>query len=223
MGGGAGAGGAAGMGGMGGTGGMVPTETSCLDLLNGGANTDGPYTINVGGSPLTVYCDMTTAGGGWTQLYDQDINVPPGYASTAEWSAGINVDSPNMGHYSILHLIDEFEGMSAGFEFYIDWPGAPGDFVQWEQSANPFVGRSTVSNVVESPTNQDGCGAFAGLAADGDSSQVPPFSASTLDGSLTTCFWWAIGMTGPQAGGIPAYFSSDAGQLVASHARLWVR
>jgi hypothetical protein len=221
MGGSAGAGGMGGMagaGGMGGTGGVGVPASSCLDLFNDGVNVDDAYTIEVNGSPLLVYCDMATDGGGWTQLYDQNVNVAPGYASSGEWAAGINVDEPNMGHYSILNLTAEFEGATAGYEFFIDWPEDGPQFIQWEQSENPFIGRGTVSNVTQLPGNQTGCTGtpFAGLLArDG---------TATLDGDPPAgCWWWAVGTPVPSNGGIPAYKDSDGGQLNASRARLWVR
>jgi hypothetical protein len=109
--------------------------------------------------------------------------------------------------------------LCSGFEFLVDWPndgGDFGDFVQWEQSENPLVGRGTVSSIVQSPTNQSGCTAFGGLGADGD-------GFSTLDGTTNFCWWWAIGTTAAYGTGIPAYLNSDAGQLVATRTRLWVR
>jgi hypothetical protein len=216
MGGMAGGGGMGGMAGGGGMGGGTPAvASSCLDLRNDGVDVDGTYSIEVNSSPLTVYCDMTTDGGGWTQLYDQD--VAQGYLPTATWAAGVNTDQPNLGQYSILNLIDEFEGASAGFQFFIDWPNDGNDFVRWEQPKNPFdLPRGTVSNLVESPTNQVGCTPFGGLAAEGK-------VASTMDGSTNSCWWWAIGTSAPFGAGIPAYGTSDANSLVATRTRLWVR
>lgn len=193
---------------------MPPTNASCLEWLNSGATTDGTYPIEVGGMALTVYCDMTTDGGGWTQLLDQDI--ANGYESKATWASGVDTDMPNSGHYSILNLIAEFEGTSPGFEFFIDWPADGGGFVRWSQSQNPFIGRGTVTNVVESPANQRGCTAFGGLGFG--------VGGATLKGSTNVCWWWAIGTTREWGSiGIPAYFTSDAGFLAATRARLWVR
>jgi len=210
----AGSGGMGGMAGGGGMGGMPSTASSCLDLLNAGQTTDGIYTIDVGGNPLDVYCDMTRFGGGWTQLYDQD--VAQGYLPTAMWANGVNTAQPNSGQYSILNLIDDFEGTVAGFEFFIDWPNDPNEFVRWEQSGNPFDGRSAVTNMAQSPTNQMGCTPFDGLADDNNG-----FSA--MDGSTGDCAWWAIGTSAPYGGGIPGYLTSDESSQIAEQTRLWIR
>jgi hypothetical protein len=221
MGGAAGMGGVAGMGGaagVGGVGGMPPLASSCLDLLNAGETTDGIYAIEVGGNPLDVYCDMTRFGGGWTQLYDQD--VAQGYLPTATWAGGVNTTQPDSGQYSILNLIDDFEGSVPGFEFFIDWPFPPPTitltWIRWFQSLNPFSGRGIVAIASEAPFNQVGCSDFGGLASEAD-------GLATLNGSTNFCAWWAIGTTRSWADGIPAYENSDSGQLVATRARLWVR
>ena len=49
--------------------------SSCLELLNSGVTTSGNYTIDPDGfsgpqNPMTVFCDMTTNGGGWTVIIE---------------------------------------------------------------------------------------------------------------------------------------------------------
>lgn len=197
---------------------MPPVASSCLDLFNDGETTDGIYAIEVGGNPLDVYCDMTRLGGGWTQLYDQE--TAQGYLPTATWAGGVNITQPNSGQYSILNLIDDFEGGTAGFEFFIDWPSPMTfNYIQWSQSMNPFIGRGSVTMVSGVPLNQMSCMDFGGLAADVDDDD-----RATLDGDPgDTCWWWAIGTAVPWFDSIPAYQDSDAGRLLATRARLWVR
>jgi hypothetical protein len=194
-------------------------------MVGQGVDEDGFYTINLSGGPMTVFCDMNRFGGGWTQIYDQDVDVLLGYLDTSEWASGVRTDLPDSGQYSILNLIDEFEGLTLGFEFFIDWPNDGdwpnnrNDYVLWEQPNNPFdLPRGTASNVVQSPTNQIGCTPFGGLAAEGD-------GFSTMDGSTDTngdCWWWAIGTSDAFGSGIPAYKIGDE-LFVASRTRLWVR
>jgi hypothetical protein len=156
-------------------------------------------------------------GGGWTQLYDQDVTVLGGYLPPGTWAGGVTNTDPDGGQFSILQLTSDFS-QGGVYEFLMDWNDDRTNFIKWEQSEDPFVGRGNVTIIDQSPTNQFGCEfIFGGLFADGD-------GASTLDGATRIdCWFWAIGTSAAWLGGIPPYNRSDSGGLVATRTRLWVR
>lgn len=65
---------------------------SCKDVLNShGSVGDGLYQINTDGNNRSVFCDMTTDGGGWTIVADQNLYIE-GYPTA---NAGIPNNDPN--------------------------------------------------------------------------------------------------------------------------------
>ena len=189
-----------------------------------GVTGDGIYTIKIGSAAaFNVYCDMTDASGGWTQVLDQNLNVAPAYQTIANWNNGVNITTPNSGQYSILNQMGTLKH-GTNYEFYIKWPTSPAaGSVQWTQVENPQTASQTptISNLTETPAGQAGCGTFRGLAP---STGGQP-AALHGDSSYGGCWWWGIGQSGTWGNGIPSYSSPAAsgGNNGTPRAQLYVR
>ena len=51
----------------------IAAATSCADVLANGNTQSGEYDIVENGQPLTVYCDMTIGGGGFTAFFSSTV------------------------------------------------------------------------------------------------------------------------------------------------------
>lgn len=192
---------------------------SCLDVLSsGGSVGDGVYNLNPTGSEfLSIYCDMSKDGGGWTRIFKH--NVSGGYFATLDDALSKNKATPEGNLYSILNLIPNF-AKNGKYRFRLEWPGASPKKNIWLQSTNPL---SDVVTAGYRPISVNATANYFGGLELGNGAHGPANTGrALLDGSVQHGNWWyAVGSVEAYHGGIPS--SQDIDSQGVPEVQLWVK
>ena len=217
--------------------GMIPAESSqgsyssCKDILDNGKSTgDGIYSITVNNKKFDVYCDMTSAGGGWTMVVAQFEQDP-----VTDWNEGIQADydpslATNKGFALNIqeipnHIQTAFgKNLDADYIDYTDFSYTSGD-INTISVSGVNTGKnykiSRYSNYYYHYHNPD---------EDGVLNSTPNHWKNTLsfDESNTRGFNWAFSPRGGESGHISYSGFSMEGNILEQTAEsyawtVWVR
>ncbi|MCB9760224.1 MAG: hypothetical protein H6739_10350 [Alphaproteobacteria bacterium] len=77
--------------------------SDCLEILTDQPSAaDGPYVIDVYSTPTTLTCDMTTDGGGWTLVFEDDFESTPDSGWDLQTTYYCGSFSTILGGYNII-------------------------------------------------------------------------------------------------------------------------
>ena len=110
---------------------MSTVVKDCAELYKSGQRNSGVYTINPdGSSKFEVFCDQTTAGGGWTVFQKRQDGSVDFYRGWADYKQGfgdlngefwLGLDKihrlTNSGNYKLRVDLEDFTGNTAYAEY----------------------------------------------------------------------------------------------------------
>jgi hypothetical protein len=178
--------------------------TNCKEYIDSvaySAEGDGTYWVDPDGVGINVafpvFCDMTTASGGWTRVFYHDISS--GTFANKNQAKNFNPTIPeDPNKYSILSLMSSLKS-GINYELYMSWPSMDScnpSHSHWSQTSNPFTTYESVTGFVRTSGN-------SGTSANGLC--LSSRADTLLDGNCGPGTWWnAVGQVSLHVGGIPA-------------------
>jgi hypothetical protein len=170
---------------------------------------------------LTVRCDMTSDGGGFTLVFSHDL-PKAGYLTGFDEALRSNEQDPTAAKYSILEWLGRF-ARGGVYTLRIDWPGY-GKRNLWSQTTSPTDDVAVAGYVAIDV--QATAQLWGGLELGNGTHGPQNGNASYLDGSVNSATWYyAIGVRVPwgNPNGFPASDDVAGSGAGVNQVELWVR